>query len=230
MKLALIAVVACLVFLFFYFDMNRYVSIAALKERELWIRGIYAASPTFVITIFMLGTILYVVASLPGAAIPMLIGGALFGRWLGTLTSSVALSIGAVISLLLSRFVFRDFVRRHFARQVAVVDREYEKNGTDYLIAMRLIPVMPYFITNLVFGLTTISPRKFWAISILASLPADFLYTSAGTELSKIQSLSDVLSGGLIATFVALAALPFIGKRITKKFFGMRHLKERSKD
>ena len=209
--------------LFFYFDLQRYLAVSTLRDHEDSLHAFYFARPVQTIAIYILGSILFVTLSLPAAAIVMMLGGAVFGVWLGTALCLVAINIGAACSLTLSRFVLRDFVRRRFAKQVAVVEREYGKNGVSYLVAMRLIPVLPYFVTNLVFGLTEIPLRKFVLVSLISSLPAVFIYANAGSELSKIHEISDVFSPTLIATFVALALLPIVGRWIVRRWNSARH-------
>ncbi len=215
-KIVLLAAGIFALYIFFHLHLDRFLSISSIKEHEAWVRERYAFAPLTTIAAYALFASLYVVCSLPAASIPMMIAGALFGLWLGTLISALALSLGAIVSLLLARFIFRDFVRQTFTKHAAIVEREYHRNGTEYLIALRLIPVMPYFLTNLAFGLTPIPVFRFWLVTLTASLPACFLFAAAGTELSKISSASDVLSVRLIVTLVALASLPFIVRRLMR--------------
>ena len=149
----------------------------------------------------------------------MLLAGAMFGAWVGTTVCVLAMSFGAVVSLLLSRFLFRDFIQRRFARQAAIVEREYAKSGVSYLIAMRLTPILPYFVANAVFGLTPISARKFFVISMLATIPIKFIYANAGAEFSNVTSMSDIFTWRVGLAFAALALLPFAGRYLNKRVF-----------
>jgi uncharacterized membrane protein YdjX (TVP38/TMEM64 family) len=186
------------------------------------LRTAYDTDPATHIALYFIAALIWTVCSLPAATILMLVAGAMFGAWLGTFICVLAMSVGAVISLLLSRFLFRSFVRRKFAVQAEVVEREYERNGTSYLIAMRLTPVMPYFVANVLFGLTDISALRFFVISMVATIPIKFIYANAGSELSQIESVSDIFTGRLIVALVALALLPFIGRYVARKFFGVK--------
>lgn len=215
-NVVLLLLLAFALFLFFESGLSQYLTFASLKAREHELAELYETSPAVVIGLFVLFTVSYVVCMIPAASVPMIISGALFGRLWGVPICALSLSVGAVLSLLLSRFVFRSFVRRKFPKQTALVELHYEKSGLDYLIAIRLLPVMPYFLTNLVFGLTPIKPSRFWLVSFIFSMPAVFLYASAGTELSKIESPRDILSVNLLVTLAGLAVLPFIGRAFSK--------------
>ena len=221
-KLFLLLIAFGLIVVFFEFHLDRFLSVSSLKENEKWIHTIFRDEPVRAIAMYSTGAILFVVCAMPGAALVMLLAGAMFGPLIGTIICSISLSIGAVLSLLSSRFLFRDFVRRRFAKQVARVDKEYRRSGSNYLVAMRLIPVLPYFIANLVFGLTPIGLRRFWLLSLLSSIPAVFIYANAGAEFSKINSLSDILTLRLLLTLSALAALPFMGQVLTRKLLEIR--------
>jgi uncharacterized membrane protein YdjX (TVP38/TMEM64 family) len=221
-NLLVILIVVTGIALFFELHLDRYLSMASIKDHEDWLHASYRDHTFATIAAYFFGSILFVLCALPGAALIMLLAGAIFGPIIGTVICSFAVSIGAVLSLLSSRFLFRGVIRRRFARQTAIVKREYRKNGSDYLIAMRLIPIFPYFITNLVFGITDIKPMRFWATSILSSLPGIFIYANAGSELSKINDLGEIFTLRLMLAFAALAALPFVGRFVTKKFLRVR--------
>ncbi len=217
---AVFVVVAIAIGLFFSFHLERYFTLNSIHDSEIYLDQNFSLQSKLLI--FFVGAVTWVVCALPAATIIMLLAGALFGPQLGTVVCMLATSTGAVLSLLTSRFLFRDFVRRRFKRPVAAVERAYARSGSQVLIAMRLIPVVPYFVTNLLFGLTPIPPLRFWLTSMMASLPAIFIYANAGAELSKVTALENILTWRLIAALVALAALPFLGRFVTKKVLKIR--------
>jgi uncharacterized membrane protein YdjX (TVP38/TMEM64 family) len=223
-KIILLALAFTVFVLFFELHADRYLTMQALRDHETWMHESYRLHPLETVSAYCAISFSYVVLALPAAALVMLLAGALFGPALGTALCAISTSLGAVLSMLLSRFLFRGFVQRRFSKQVAIVEREYARNGSSYLIAMRLIPVLPYFVTNLVFGLTPMPPFRFWITTLLASIPAIFIYANAGAELSKVQTLSDVFTWRLALTFGALACLPFVGRFVTNKVLHLRKL------
>ena len=158
--------------------------------------------------------ILITALSLPGAAVMTLAGGALLGFWLGTLAASLASTIGATLACFVSRYVLRDWVQGKFGDKLAAINRGIEKEGKFYLFTLRLIPIFPFFVINLVMGLTTISLVTFYWVSQLGMLPGTMVYVNAGKELARIDSLSGILSPGLIFSFVLLGLFPLVVKKL----------------
>jgi uncharacterized membrane protein YdjX (TVP38/TMEM64 family) len=152
--------------------------------------------------------------SLPGAAVMTLAGGALFGLWTGTLIVSFASSIGATLACFVSRFVLRDWVQGKFGDKLSVINEGISKEGAFYLFTLRLIPVFPFFMINLVMGLTKMPLRTFYWVSQLGMLAGTIVYVNAGKELGKIDSLKGILSPGLIASFVLLGIFPIAAKKL----------------
>ena len=141
--------------------------------------------------------LIYVLAtslSLPGAAILTLAGGALFGLWTGILTVSFASTIGATLACAVSRFILRDWVQTKFGEKIKAVNDGIEKEGAFYLFTLRLVPIFPFWLINLVMGLTKMPLRKFFWVSQVGMLPGTIVYVNAGRELAKIESLSGILS------------------------------------
>jgi pyruvate/2-oxoglutarate dehydrogenase complex dihydrolipoamide dehydrogenase (E3) component/uncharacterized membrane protein YdjX (TVP38/TMEM64 family) len=183
--------------------------------------------------------VVYVVVtglSLPGAAIMTLAGGAIFGLLWGTLIVSFASSIGATIAFLASRFIFRDTVQRRFADGLRAVNAGVEKDGPFYLFALRLVPIFPFFVINLVMGLTPMKTRTFYWVSQLGMLAGTIVYVNAGTQIAQIETLSGILSPGLLGSFVLLGLFPLLAKRIVgllaarKVYAPWRALKPRAFD
>jgi pyruvate/2-oxoglutarate dehydrogenase complex dihydrolipoamide dehydrogenase (E3) component/uncharacterized membrane protein YdjX (TVP38/TMEM64 family) len=158
---------------------------------------------------------LYIVAtalSLPGAAVLTLFAGAVFGLWQGLLIVSFASSIGATLAMLASRYIFRDSVRARFGKRLKRIDEGIEREGGFYLFALRLVPVFPFFVINLAMGLTAIRAWTFYWVSQLGMLAGTFVYVNAGRELGQLESLSGILSPGLLAAFAALGLLPLAAR------------------
>lgn len=150
--------------------------------------------------------------SLPGATIVTLIGGSLFGLWLGTLVVSFASTIGATLAMLSARYFLRESIERRFPQAVAKINKGVASDGARYLFALRLVPAFPFFLINMAMGLTRMPVLTFAWVSQLGMLPGTIVYVNAGMQLSSIENASDILSARVILAFVALAALPFVAK------------------
>lgn len=171
-----------------------------------------ALNPGSAAFLFAITYIVVTGLSLPGATALSLLGGSLFGLWLGTLLVSFASTIGATISMVVARFFLRGSVERRFPDAVAKVDRGVALDGTRYLFALRLVPVFPFFLVNVAMGLTRMPVVTFAWVSLLGALPATILYVNAGEQLGSIENAGDILSLRILLAFAALAALPFAAK------------------
>ena len=172
------------------------------------------ANPVLYVTGFFILYVAVTGLSIPGAAIMTLIAGALFGVLVGTIIVSFASTIGATLAFLSARFVLRDWVQGKFGERLRAIDEGLEKDGAFYLFTLRLIPVFPFFVINLLMGLTRIKTRTFFWVSQLGMLPATIVFVNAGTQISYIESTAGLLSPTLIASFVALALFPWAAKGI----------------
>ena len=213
-KILLLAVVLLGTAAFFFFDLGRFLSLDYLKQSQASFEALYAAEP---LTVSLSYFALYVVAtalSIPGAAILTLAGGAIFGLWWGTLLVSFASSLGATLAFLVSRFVLRDSIEAKFGKRLAEINRGIEKDGAFYLFTLRLIPVVPFFVINLVMGLTKMRALTFYAVSQIGMLAGTLVYVNAGTQLAQIDSLQGILSPALLGSFVLLGVFPLIAKWI----------------
>jgi uncharacterized membrane protein YdjX (TVP38/TMEM64 family) len=146
--------------------------------------------------------------SLPAAAVLSLVAGALFGRWLGTGAVSLAATLGATLAFLSSRYVLRGWVRRHFGDRLAAINRGVERDGAYYLLTLRLVPGIPFFLINLGMGLTPMRPWTFAWVSLLGMLPGGFLYVNAGTALGHLDSPRAILSPGVLVSLALLGVVP----------------------
>lgn len=165
--------------------------------------------------------ILYVMItafSIPGAAVVTLLGAALFGFWTSLLLVSFASTIGATLAFLSSRFLLRDWVQGKFGDKLSTINQGVEKDGAFYLFSLRLIPVFPFFLINLLMGLTPISVGRYYLTSQLGMLPGTAVYLNAGTQLAEIDSLSGIVSPSVLLSFALLGVFPIAAKWIMGKF------------
>ena len=213
-KTVLIVAVLMLVVGFFYFDLNELLTLEGLKGSMAQFDQYQAQAPWLVIGGFFLVYIIITALSLPGAAIMTLAAGALFGLVQGLLVASFASSIGATLAFLTSRYLLRDSIKQRFPERLAAIDAGVEKEGAFYLFTLRLVPIFPFFLINLLMGVTAIKARTFYWVSQLGMLAGTFVFVNAGTQLAQIDSLSGILSFNLIASFVLLGIFPLIAKAI----------------
>jgi len=165
--------------------------------------------------------ILYVLVttlSLPGAALLTLLGGALFGLWPGILLVSFAATLGATLAMLVSRYLLRDWVQHRFAGQMRTVNDGVARDGAFYLFALRLMPLFPFFVVNLLAGVTRLGVWRYWWVSQLGMLPGAIVYLNAGHQLGQITSLHDILSPGVVFAFTLLGLLPLITRWLFARF------------
>jgi len=195
---------------FFALDLGRYLSLGFVKDSHAWLADLYGRQPALVALAFFAVYVATAALSLPGAAILTLAGGAIFGLIGGTLLVSFASAIGATLAMLASRHLFQGLVRERFGKRLGAVDKGIEKDGAFYLFTLRLIPVLPFFMLNLLMGLTRVKTWTFYWVSQLGMLAGTIVYVNAGTQLANIDSLADVVSPRLIASFALLALLPVV--------------------
>ena len=199
---------------YFIFDLGQYLSLENFKASQAEIVAAKDANPALYIAGFFLLYVAVTGLSIPGAAIMSLVAGALFGVVLGTLIVSFASTMGATLAFLSSRYLLRDWVQGKFGERLRAVDDGLEKDGAFYLFTLRLIPVFPFFVINLLMGLTRIKTGTFFWVSQIGMLPATIVFVNAGTQISRIESTAGLLSPTLIASFVALAFFPWAAKGI----------------
>ncbi|MFT7560675.1 MAG: putative membrane protein YdjX (TVP38/TMEM64 family) [Flavobacteriales bacterium] len=199
-----------------YFDATRFLDLDYFASRRAELLDYVAQYPYQAVCSFIAIYILTATLSLPGGAVLTLIAGALFGVVWGSLYVSFASTIGASFAFLLSRFFFRESIQRRFGHRLTRINEGMEKEGALYLFGMRFVPLIPYFVVNLLMGLTTIKLWKFYLASQIGMLPATVIFVNAGTQISKIESISDVLSPQLMASFIILALFPLATKKIMR--------------
>ncbi|APD93936.1 pyridine nucleotide-disulfide oxidoreductase [Alteromonas mediterranea] len=213
-KIALLGVIAAAIFSFFYFDLNSYLTLEGMKGSLDTFKSQIAGNPVLSIGVFFAIYVAVTALSLPGAAILTLAAGALFGLVQGLVIVSFASSVGATLAFLVSRFILRDTVRNKFKEKLKKIDEGVEKQGAFYLFTLRLVPVFPFFLINLLMGLTSLKTWTFYWVSQIGMLAGTAVYVNAGTQLAQIDSLSGIVSPGLIFSFVLLGIFPWIAKGI----------------
>jgi uncharacterized membrane protein YdjX (TVP38/TMEM64 family) len=197
---------------YFLFDLGQILSLENFKASQADIVAAKDANPVLYIAGFFILYVAVTGLSIPGAAIMTLIAGALFGVVVGTIIVSFASTLGATLAFLSARFVLREWVQGKFGERLRAIDEGLEKDGAFYLFTLRLIPVFPFFVINLLMGLTRIKTGTFFWVSQLGMLPATIVFVNAGTQISRIESTAGLLSPMLIASFVALALFPWVAK------------------
>lgn len=215
-KLALALTAGVAIAAFFAFDLGQYLNLQTLKNQQAAIENFYAANPLLSSAIYFAIYVVTTALSLPGAALLTLAGGAVFGVLWGTLIVSFASTIGATLAFLMSRFLLRDWVEKRFGQRLAAIDAGVRREGAFYLFTLRLVPVFPFFLINLLLGLTAMKARTFYWVSQLGMLAGTVVYVNAGTQLGKLESLSGILSPALLGSFVLLGIFPLIARKIVE--------------
>jgi len=213
-KIGLVLGLILVVLVFLYFDLGRFFTLDYIKASQSRFQHLYASNRILVIASYMLIYIVVTALSLPGAVVMTLAGGAFFGLLAGTLIVSISSTIGATCACIAARFALRDWVQNKFGERLAAINRGIAREGAFYLFSLRLIPVFPFFVINLVMGLTTIPLKTFFWVSQLGMLPGTIVYVNAGKELAKIDSLAGIASPGLLISFAVLGLFPITVKKI----------------
>ncbi|RYF43833.1 MAG: pyridine nucleotide-disulfide oxidoreductase [Comamonadaceae bacterium] len=213
-RLALLAAVVACIAVFVAFDLGRFLTLDALKQSQASLQALLAQRPLALAAGFFAVYVAATALSLPGATLLTLAGGAVFGLGWGLLLVSFASSLGATLAFLAARFVLRDSIEARFGKRLAEVNRGIERDGPFYLFTLRLVPLVPFFVINLVTGLTRMPARTFYWVSQLGMLAGTAVYVNAGTQIARIDSLQGILSPGLIASFVLLGLFPLIARKV----------------
>jgi uncharacterized membrane protein YdjX (TVP38/TMEM64 family) len=200
--------------LFRHYQLGGYLTLDYLKGSQARFSELYQAHRFLMVAGYMLIYIVVTALSLPGAVVMTLAGGGLFGFWTATIAISFASSIGATLACGVSRFILRDWVARRFGERLAAIDQGIEKEGAFYLFTLRLIPIFPFFVINLLMGLTKLRLTTYFWVSQLGMLPATMVFVNAGRELASINTPSDVISPGLLLSFALLGLFPITAKKL----------------
>ena len=198
------------VFLFFYLDLQRFLTLSALKANRQTLLDYYVAHKLIMVAGFMTIYIVQTALSLPGAAILSLAAGAIFGSIMGTVYANIAATIGATLAFLVTRYLLRDVVLNKFGSKLEGMNRELEERGFGYLLFLRLVPLFPFFLINLAAGLTRLPLRTFFFGTMLGIIPGGFVYVNAGASLATIDSLSGIASPRVLGSFALLGLFALV--------------------
>lgn len=196
--------------LFFYFDLQRLLTLATLKANRQTLLDYYTVHKLIMVAGFMALYIVQTALSLPGAAILSLAAGAVFGPIMGTVYANIAATIGAALAFLVTRYLLRDAVLNRFGSKLEGMNRELEERGFSYLLFLRLVPIFPFFLINLAAGLTRLPLRTFFFGTMLGIIPGGFVYVNAGASLATIDSLSGIASPRVLGSFALLGLFALI--------------------
>ena len=220
-KLLLFIILIAAIMVFFYFDLGRFLDLAYLKARQAEMDAYFQGNPFQTSFIFFMIYIVVTALSLPGAGILTLTAGAIFGLLWGTVLSSFASSIGGTLAFLASRYLFREMVQERFADKLVKINEGVHKDGAFYLFTMRLIPIFPFFVINVVMGLLPMRAMTFYFVSQAGMILPTIVFVNAGVQIAKIQTAGDILSLPVIASFALLGLFPLAAKKL------IEHIKSR---
>jgi len=213
-KLLLLVALALAIAAFFVLDLGRYFDLQTLKAQQSVIETYRTGQPLLAAALYFALYVLMSALSLPGAALLTLAGGAVFGLLWGTVIVSFASTVGATLAFLIARLLLRDWVAGRFGQRLQAIDAGVQREGAFYLFALRLVPVFPFFVINLLFGLTAMKASTFYWTSQIGMFAGTLVYVNAGTQLARLDSLSGLLSPGLLGSFVMLGVFPLLARRI----------------
>jgi len=214
LRVVLIVALACIAFAFWWFDLGRFLSLDYMREIQGSIKDVYARHSTLVLLAFGVCYTVATALSFPGAGIMTVAAGGFFGLFKGVIVVSFASTIGACLAFILARTLLRDWVVKRFGEKLTAVNEGVEKEGDFYLFSLRLIPIFPFFMINVLMALTKMPLRTFGGVSQLGMLPGTIVFVNAGRELAKIDSLAGILSPSLIFSFCLMGILPLVMKKL----------------
>ncbi len=216
-KLLIAGLILSLFIAFFLFDLQQYFSLAYIKSQQSAFQQFYSENTLLTLLIFFVSYVAIAALSLPGAAIMTILAGTLFGLVVGTIMVSFASTLGATLAFLATRYLLRDTMESRYPEKIKAVNEGIKKEGAFYLFALRLVPLFPFFLINIVMGLTKLPVLTFALVSQVGMLLGTIAYVFAGTQLAKIDSLSGILSPGLIFAFAVLGLFPLVARKIMDK-------------
>ena len=222
-QILLLTGVVIITTLLFAFDIQQYLNLEFIKARQAELDHYYLMNPIQTGVLFFITYVIVTSLSLPGAAILTLSAGAIFGIVWGSLLSSFAAVIGATIAFLISRYLFHDYVQSRFGKHLVHINHGIRTEGSLYLFTLRMVPIFPYFMINVVMALTPIRPFTFAWVSQVGMIIPTIIFVNAGTQLAKIETPSDVLSLELILSFALLGLFPLVAKKVLVYVRKKRH-------
>ena len=211
-KLILAGIFLALIVAFFVFDLGQMFTLENLKAQQASLNEYYSNNTILIIVMFFLVYVAVAGMGLPAAAIMTVAAGAIFGFWTGFVMVSFASTIGATIAFLLTRYLFHDAVQRKFGDKLVKLNAGIEREGAMYVFSLRLVPFIPFFVINSVLALTKLKAVTFYWASQIGMLLGTAVYVNAGTQLATVETMGDIVDVRIIASFLLLAAFPFIAK------------------
>jgi len=215
-KIILVAVIIAVAVAFFAFDIDQMLTLEKIKSSQAEFEQLKAGSPFFVSLVFFLLYVVVTALSLPGAVFMTLAAGAFFGLLWGLVLVSFASTIGATLAFLVSRYLFKEAVQSRFGERLAAINEGFSREGAFYLFTLRLVPIFPFFLINILMGLTPVRTFTYYWVSQLGMFAGTVVYINAGTQLAQIDSLGGILSLPLLLSFVLLGIFPLLAKKITE--------------
>ncbi|MCB0390764.1 MAG: TVP38/TMEM64 family protein [Bdellovibrionales bacterium] len=214
LKFILLIAILTAISAFFIFDLGQYLDFSYLKQQKDTLHEYYQNHKFAALFAYLIIYIIVTALSLPGATVLTLMGGAIFGLLTGVIIVSFASTIGATLAFLSARFILRESIEKKFGDKLVTINKGIANEGSFYLLTLRLIPLFPFFVINLVMGLTQIKTWRFFLVSQIGMLPGTAVYVNAGTQLAQINSLKGILSPQLLLSFALLGIFPLIAKKI----------------
>lgn len=216
-KKLILGVVFILVVVLLALNFGQYLTLENAKAQQAELALFIADNFVVAAASYFVAYVTITAFSVPGAAVVTLLGAALFGFWTSLVLVSFASTIGATLAFLSSRYLLRDWVQTKFGDKLSAINQGVERDGSFYLFSLRLIPVFPFFLINLLMGLTHITTLRFYLVSQLGMLPGTAVYLNAGTQLAQIEHLSGIVSPSVLASFALLGLFPVVAKWIMGK-------------
>lgn len=213
-RIILLLVIVSAIAAFFYCNGQQYLTLEMLKSQYTSITAFRDNHLLLAIVVYGLIYITVTGLSLPGATILTLAGGSIFGLVWGTLIVSFASTIGATLAFLAARFLFKDSIHSRFGDRLQAINEGIEQEGAFYLFTLRLVPLFPFFVINLLMGLTVLKMRTFYWVSQVGMLAGTILYVNAGTQLAQLDSIAGILSPLIVGSFVLLGVFPLLAKKL----------------
>lgn len=218
LRILLLLLICLLIYFFNFYNLSDYFTLDYIKQNQQQFLSYYENNKWPTLIGFFFVYVLTTALSLPGATVLTLFAGALFGLVNGLVLVSLASTVGATLAFLIGRFLLRSYVEKKFKKYIDSIDQGIEKEGAFYLFTLRLIPLFPFFVINLVMGLTKMKTVVFFFVSQVGMLAGTFVYVNAGLQLSSINALSDILSFKILGSFVLLGLFPLFAKKGIEAF------------
>ncbi|MBT4791289.1 MAG: TVP38/TMEM64 family protein [Halobacteriovoraceae bacterium] len=217
-KILIISIVILSVVTIKYFELEQYVTFDIIKQNQIELQNYYVQNKFMSIGLYFCVYIFSTALSLPIATVLTLLGGAVFGFWTGLLIISFASTIGATVSFYFARILLADYIEKKFSKRLKIINAGMEKEGSFYLFTLRVVPIIPFFVINLVMGLTRISVRRYFVISQIGMLAGTIVYVNAGVQLARLESIQEIMNPQIILSLTLLGLFPFAAKKIIYQF------------